>query len=108
MGRDNADSSATFGSNVGPAWGLRRLLWVHSHNESIANWRFAGHGSLQLRKEKVQIRETDQGSRLLVFMHLCEVLTAERSARSEAAKEYHPAKNDYRFLGCGFNILGIN
>ena len=35
----------------------------------------ARHGSLQLDKEKVQLRVTDQGAHLPVFMHLYEAQT---------------------------------
>ena len=52
------------------------------------SWRVARHGSFQLNKDKMQIKETDRAAHLPVCIHFCEALAAERSPRSDAAKHY--------------------
>ena len=37
--------------------------------KNVANWRVAKHGSLQLDKEKMQIRVADQEAHFTVFVH---------------------------------------
>ena len=54
--------------------------------KSEKSWRVARHESIQLNKDKLQIKETDQAVDLPVYIHLCEAQTVERSIRSETAK----------------------
>ena len=56
--------------------------------KSEPSWRVARHGTFQLNKDKMQIEERDQAAHLLVYKHLCEAQTVERSIRSETAKSY--------------------
>ena len=56
--------------------------------KSETSWRVARHGSFQLTKDQMQIKETDQAAHLPVHIHLCEAQAVERSIRSETAKTY--------------------
>ena len=56
--------------------------------KSETSWRVARHGSIQLAKDQMQIKETDQAAHLPVYIHLCEAQAVERSIRSETAKSY--------------------
>ena len=88
MGTHASDSSSGLGSNVGPDGGIVRLLRLHGSNRSEQSWRVARHGSFQLDRDKMQMKETDRAAHLLVNIHFCEAQAAERSTRSEAAKHY--------------------
>ena len=59
-------------------------------------WRVARHGSFQLNKDKMQVKETDQAAHLPVNIHLCEAKTVERSIRSETAKNYRQQRRTER------------
>ena len=80
MGRGAADSCVRCCSNVGG--GLRRLLWLHINEEEC--------------QEKMHINVTDHAEHLPVLVHLCEPHTAERSARSEAAKNRRQREEERR------------
>ena len=56
-------------------------------DQETPKWRVARHGSLQLNKEKMQIKHTGLAARLTVYIHHREARTAERSGRSETAKQ---------------------
>ena len=64
--------------------------------KSEPSWRVARHGSFQLNRNKMQMEERDQAAHLLVYIHICEAQTVERSIRSETAKSYRkqPEKID--------------
>ena len=95
MGRDASDPSAGLGSDVEPDGGIWRLLRFHSTTEGVnrAGELQGMHRSFQLNKEKTQIKETDLAAHLLVYIHLCESRATERSARSEAARQYRKTWN---------------
>ena len=63
--------------------------------KSVTNWRVAEHGIFQLNERKMQIRRTVQAP-LSVYIHLCETRAAERSSRSEAAKQYRRKRGEER------------
>ena len=73
MKNDTSDSSTRPGFNVGPDWGLWRLLWIHGTTRNVTNWRIASHESLQLNTDKLQIQENDKAAHLPLFMQLCEI-----------------------------------
>ena len=83
MGKDTSDSSTRRGSNVksGGCCGF-------TTKKSETSWRVARHGSFQLTKDQMQIKETDQAAQLPVYIHLCEAQAVERSIRSKTAKSY--------------------
>ena len=51
-------------------------------------WRVARHGSYQPNKDRMQMKKTDRAAHLPVNIHLCAARAVERSARSEAVREY--------------------
>ena len=65
-----------------------RLLRLHGSNRSEQSWRVARHGSFQLNRDKMQMKEADRAAHLPVNIHFCEAQAAERSTRSEAAKQH--------------------
>ena len=67
--------------------------------KKVTHWRVARHGSLQLNKDTIQIRVTEQATHLPVFVHFCESHIAERSARSKAAKGYRRKRGGERRRG---------
>ena len=54
---------------------------------SEQSWRVVRHGSSQLNKDKMQMKETDPAAHLHSDVHLCASRATGRSARSEAAAE---------------------
>ena len=77
-----------------PVWGQMEdsgdCCGFKTKKNHVPNWRVAGHGrpSLQLKKEKMHTKETDQAAHLLIYIHFCEARAAERIARGEPAKQY--------------------
>ena len=69
--------------DVVPTWCQMRF---QNNKKSESSWRVARHGSFQLNKDKMQIKETAEAAHLPVHIHLCEAQTVERSIRSETAK----------------------
>ena len=43
------------------------------------SWRVAKHGSFQLNRDKMQMKETDQAAHLHVYIHFCEARAAWRN-----------------------------
>ena len=79
------------GTDLVPMWGQ---MWKSGDccgfvltKSGEQNWRVARHGSFQLNKEKMQLKETDLAAHLPICMHLCEPRANERRARSKAAKQ---------------------
>ena len=57
-------------------------------NRIEQSWRVVRQGSVQLNKDKMQTEATDLAPPPPIFIHLCESRAAERSSRSEAAKQH--------------------
>ena len=51
------------------------------------SWRVARHGSYQLNKVKMQMKEKDQSTHLPVYAHLCDTQAIERSFRSRQRRK---------------------
>ena len=67
--------------DVVPMWGqMEDCCGCIQTQKNVTNWRVARHGSLQLDKEQVQIRETDQAAHLPVCIHLCETRVQQKAA----------------------------
>ena len=58
----------------------------------VTDWRVARLGSLQRNTEKMQIRVTDQGAHLPIFVHLCEMQAVRLPKNTEGSAEMRGAE----------------